>query len=687
MKKTTLFKNLFLLSFTFLTSFAVAQNGNDSKGTIFGKKPNPESVNPYTGHIRCASTEYEKFLQEKDPKRLTDAQFEAWITPLIENYRNMQSVSSQTGGIITIPVVVHVIHNGQAVGTAPNITDAQVQSQITVMNNDFRRLAGTPGFNTNAVGVDTQIQFALAQQDPNGNPTNGIDRVNLCQPSWSTAAINSTVKPTTIWDPTLYLNMWSVNFTDATLLGYAQFPDASGLQGLNASGGAANTDGVVANYSTFGSINYNDGTFLLNAPYNEGRTMTHEVGHWIGLRHIWGDGNCSVDDFCADTPNAGAPNFGCPTGTNSCTGLANPGNDMIENYMDYTDDSCMNIYTQNQKDRMVVIMNNAPRRVTLKTSTKDLPMTLFANDAEVKIEASCSTAGGSCSSSAPTQKITIYNRGTATLTSVLLNYSVNGGAATPYTWNGSLATHKFATVDMPVVASSSGTINITVVNANGVTDQRASNNTASGTFTMPTAPQNYTFNTVEFLLLGDRYGTETTWNLKNSAGTIVYSGGPYTNLTANNTQTLVNTTWNLNNNQCYTFTINDSYGDGICCAYGEGGYEIKNGSTIIATGGEFTSTESKVFTINVLGTQSNSLLNSISLYPNPSSSVLNISIATEFGLPDSYTIYNSIGQTIETKNIASQNDLSVNTSTLSSGIYFIKIMKDSDSNTLRFIKE
>ena len=104
---------------------------------------------------------------------------------------------------VGVPVVVHVIHSGQPVGTAPNITDAQVISQITVMNNDFRRLAGPPGFNTTAVGADTMIQFALAQQDPDGNPTNGINRVNLCQPSWSMASTNSTVKPQTQWDPNL----------------------------------------------------------------------------------------------------------------------------------------------------------------------------------------------------------------------------------------------------------------------------------------------------------------------------------------------------------------------------------------------------------------------------------------------------------------------------------------------------
>src|SRR5690606_932001 len=182
-----------------------AQVKKQGSPMLFGKPAKAESINPETGHIRCASTEYEEYLRSLDPKRMNDAQFEAWLNPLLTEYRAMQTVGSMDGDVIIIPVVVHVIHNGEAVGTAPNITDAQVISQITVMNEDFRRMAGTPGFNTNSVGADTMIQFALAQQDPNGNPTNGINRVNLCQSSWSTTAINTTVKPTTQWDPALYL--------------------------------------------------------------------------------------------------------------------------------------------------------------------------------------------------------------------------------------------------------------------------------------------------------------------------------------------------------------------------------------------------------------------------------------------------------------------------------------------------
>lgn len=674
---------LFVLTAFFSISVLYSQDKEKATNKLFGKEKNQANVNPKNGYIRCATTEYEEYLQEKNPKRMTNVQFEQWIGPIIKQRANMRT-GSQSGGIITIPVVVHVIHSGQAVGTAPNITDAQVESQIAVMNQDYSKMIGTPGYNTNPVGADTKIQFALAQQDPNGNPTNGIDRVAFCETAWLDTDIDITVKPATIWDPTQYMNMWSVNFADNTLLGYAQFPDASGLNGLDASGGDANTDGVVANYSTFGSSDY--GTFLLNAPFDKGRTMTHEVGHWLGLKHIWGDGtNCNTNtDYCADTPVAKNENYGCVAGTNTCP--ASPGLDMIENYMDYTNDLCMNIFTLNQKDRIDVIINNATRRSSLKTSTKNSPLTLFANDAEVKVETSCTLE--ICGTAQTVQKVTIYNRGTSNLTSATLSYTVNGGSANTYNWTGNLTTHKFATFDMPVNSASSGTIIVSIASANGGTDQRTTNNSATGTFIIPVATANYTFNNVVFSLQQDEYGSETTWNLKNGAGTTLYSGGPYAD--SNSLPALLTENWTLPSNQCYTFTINDTAGDGICCSYGDGYYDIKstNGLTTVASGATFTASENKIFSINLsLGNSEFETSTDIYLYPNPTNEILNIKIPSEFGLPDGYTIYNYLGQLISKKEVSKQNDLTVNTTTLSNGAYFITLEKGADKKTLQFIKK
>lgn len=684
---------LFLFfSCLFVANSVFGQIANSEK-TLFGKPITPEKVNPKTGIIRCATTEYESYLQEKHPKRMRNSQFESWIAPLIQNQASMRT--SQTNAIITIPVVVHVIYNGQAVGTAPNISDIQVESQITVLNQDFRRMSGTPGFNTNADGADTEIQFVLAKQDPNGNPTNGIDRRSFCQDSWSNSGIESTLKPATIWDPTQYLNLWSVQLEDPDLLGYAQFPDGSTLSGIGSSGGVANTDGVVVRYNSFGSGSGMD--YILKSPYNKGRTMTHEIGHWLGLIHIWGEGsNCATNtDYCGDTPVAKDPNYGCPTGTDSCTSRF--GDDMIENYMDYTNDSCMNIFTQNQKTRMNTVMTNSPRRSSLKTSTKGNAITLFANDAEVKFESSCPPITCSTMVNQITQKIIIYNRGSANLTSVTGNYKINGGNDMPFSWSGSLATNKFSSVNVVINATANGTVNVSIDKANNFTDQRPSNNAASGSYTLPSSPANYALTNYVFRLQQDYYGSETTWNIKNSAGTIVYKGGPYINTYVNDNTVspipaLITQNWTLENNQCYTFTINDSQDDGICCGTnlgesGTGYYDIKSSvGTIVASGASFTTSESKFFTTNTLGNLDFENSNEIFIYPNPAKDIVIINVPSHLGLPNSYTISSNSGQIILQNQVVTTNDLTINTSSLSNGIYFITVVKENEKKTLKFIK-
>lgn len=278
-----------------------------------------------------------------------------------EAMMELEEITEKEPFIYRIPVVVHVVHNGEPVGTGPNISQAQVESQIEVLNEDFRRIAGTNGFHVN--GVDTQIEFFLAPADPTGAPLNepGIHRYDGGRAIWPTgfaSSVDTQLKPATFWDPDRYFNIWTVNFggfIGRNLLGYAQFPSESGLPGLNANEGPAETDGVVVGYKYFGRGNFPE----LNATYNLGRTCTHEVGHWLGLRHIWGDGDCTLDDFCSDTPISDGPNYSCSP-HESC-GTA----DMIENYMDYTEDYCMSLFTQDQKERMMQVLENSPRRNTL----------------------------------------------------------------------------------------------------------------------------------------------------------------------------------------------------------------------------------------------------------------------------------------------------------------------------------
>jgi hypothetical protein len=684
-KPISISKYLLLFCLFSLGNF-YGQSTSDSGKTVFGKTVKESSINPTSGQLRCVTPEYEEYLQKKNPSRKSNAEFEAWVTPLITKYKEKRTSSSSktTETIITIPVVIHVIHSGQTIGVAPNIVDDQVISQITVLNEDYRKMFGTPGYNTNSVGADCEIEFVLATVDPDGNPTNGIDRVNLCEDSWSTDDIESTVKPNTIWDPTSYMNMWSVNFTDSTLLGYAQFPDSSTLEGLSTIGGSADTDGVVSNYTAFGSIDYDDGTFLLDDTYNTGRTMTHEIGHWLGLRHIWGDDTCG-DDYCDDTPTHEEENYGCPTAQLSC--YSTTVYEMPDNYMDYTDDSCMDIFTENQKDRMMTVMSNSPRRSTLSSSTKATAITLYSNDAEVKIESYLCENTASCSSSTESNKeVLLYNRGTSTLTSATLNYTINGGDSQSYSWSGSLAENKSETITLPD-SSSYGILIVSIATVNGGTDERSTNDTATATFETPVSPSSYNFTNFTFTLQQDHYGSETTWNLTNSSGVVKYTGGPYTD--SNSLPTVITKTWTLDQDECYTFTIEDAEGDGICCDYGQGYYTITStdGDTTVASGSDFGDSDTISFSTTSLSTASNSASNEIYLYPNPTSSVLTIYVSDTTDLPTSYSIYNNLGQMISQKTVSSEDDLTLSTSALSNGIYIISIKIDGNTKNLKFIKK
>jgi len=290
----------------------------------------------------CTAALNEQLLLATDPAYAARrAAIESHVQQYVAN-----NPQHEDGTIITIPVVVHVVWNT----AAENVSDAQVNSQIAVLNEDFRRL-NADAVNTLAqfqgVAADTEIQFCLATRDPNGQPTTGILRVQTSQTSFA-ATTASAVKYTAqggsnAWPASSYLNMWVCDITSG-ILGFATFP-----------GGSAANDGVVIDYAYFGR----NGSAV--PPFHLGRTATHEVGHWLNLIHIWGDGPCGVDDLVADTPDDDAANYGCPLSAAACTGTA-----MVQNYMDYTDDSCMNIFTQGQRVRMrAVFATGGPRAAIL----------------------------------------------------------------------------------------------------------------------------------------------------------------------------------------------------------------------------------------------------------------------------------------------------------------------------------
>lgn len=311
-------------------------------------------------HRTCATMLVDSAMRAANPSIGTLQQFEQWLQMEIAK-------EQQTQHLYTVPVVVHIIHDGESTGIGRNISAAQVQSQIEVLNEDFRRLNGDT-VNTplmyQPVAADVEVEFCLAKIDEQGNTLSepGIHRVDrniagFQAPPYTTSYINNVIKPATQWDPTKYCNVWVLDIGGG-ILGYAQFPVQSGLPGMPTTG-SANTDGIVVGYRYFGRGNFQQ----LAPPYHLGRTATHEMGHWLGLRHIWGDGNCSADDFCNDTPLADGPRYQCQTGSQSCSS-----DDMVENYMDYSDDGCMNLFTLDQRVRMRTVLQNSPRRKELQQS-------------------------------------------------------------------------------------------------------------------------------------------------------------------------------------------------------------------------------------------------------------------------------------------------------------------------------
>jgi hypothetical protein len=237
--------------------------------------------------------------------------------------------------LITIPVVVHVVYKRDT----ENISKQQINTQISVLNRDYRAT------NTDKSSVpapwqslvtDAKVEFKLATRDPQGKQTDGVTRTKT---DVSAFGADDTVKKASTggvaaWPASKYLNIWVCNLGGG-LLGYAQFP-----------GGPARTDGVVILHSGFGT------TGTAAAPFDLGRTATHEIGHWLNLRHTWGDTmGCSGGDRVADTPNAAGPNYGKPSFPNiTCNN--GPNGDMFCNYMDYVDDAAMFMFTAGQVGRM-----------------------------------------------------------------------------------------------------------------------------------------------------------------------------------------------------------------------------------------------------------------------------------------------------------------------------------------------
>ncbi|MEO8067151.1 MAG: T9SS type A sorting domain-containing protein [Flavobacteriales bacterium] len=422
-------------------------------------------VSSASAQRNCGSMQYLQQQIGADPSR-------AAVLQMIDQHAEWFATTGQAKVIVTIPVVFHVVY----ANATQNISDAKIQAQVAQLNADYARLNSDAGSTPAAfasLGANTQIQFCLAQRDPSGAASTGIERRSTTVASFTD---NDNVKFTSsggmnAWPSGSYMNFWSANLGGG-LLGYAQFP-----------GGSSSTDGVVCLYSSIGSIS-TPGTA---SPYNLGRTATHEVGHWLNLRHIWGDANCG-SDLVSDTPTQQTSNGGCPSFPHTtCSNGAN--GDMFMNYMDYTDDACMNIFTQGQSTRMNALFGSGGSRVSLLSSQGCVPPS----------GGTCGTPSGLSASSVTTSSATLGWSAVAGATS----YNLQHKLGTSSTWTtvsvastsyalGTLASNTTYNYQVQAVCSSGSSAystasSFTTLATGGCTDALEPNNStaASATITLP----------------------------------------------------------------------------------------------------------------------------------------------------------------------------------------------------------
>jgi hypothetical protein len=336
MTSRLLWTSLFLLIYSILP----AQN---SAGNLQSEIENVQA------HEQCAhSNIHEKLMDTNDEYREEQLNREASLEQLILDAR--AGLVPKSDGNLTIPVVIHIIHDGDELGTGSNISDEQVWSAINGLNEDYRKMAGTNG---DGSGADIEVEFCLAQRDPDDNAHSGINRISGCSitdycsegitAGQGQGANELDVKNLSRWPNQDYYNIWVVteienNNGGSGIQGYAYFPTTSPV------------DGTVLLYNAFGT------TGNLKSYTNMNRTLTHELGHGFALFHTFQGGSCDESncqlqgDRVCDTP---------PTTLNSnCSSAACSGNQQVENYMDYTSQTCKDMFTEGQKERMRLSIEN-----------------------------------------------------------------------------------------------------------------------------------------------------------------------------------------------------------------------------------------------------------------------------------------------------------------------------------------
>ena len=614
----------------------------------------------------CGTMEHHEMMLNQDPSY-------GQIMQQIENH-TQNFVYNEAGRlVVTIPVVYHVLYNN----AAQNISDALLLAQIDQLNQDFRKLNSDASLIPSAfagVAADMEITFCLAQQTPTGAATNGLVRKSTTSASFST---NDNVKFSTsggdnAWDATKYLNLWVCNQSGG-ILGYAQFP-----------GGAASTDGVVLHYTTVGSRTVN-GT--AGAPYNLGRTATHEVGHWLNLRHIWGDATCG-SDLVNDTPTHNAANYGCPSNPHfsTCTGAPQ---EMTMNYMDYTDDACMYMFSAGQKARAQALFATGGSRVGLLTSigcqapnvgtTCNVPASLSATgvtSSAATLNWGAATGATSYSLQYRLSSATTFTTVTTTSTSFALSGLV---ASSAYTYqvasicaSGTSAYSTAATFTTSAVATT-------------CTDTWEANNSISAakTITVATNIQGLINTSTD----KDYFKFVNTTAARNVKVTLTNLAADYDLRLYRGTTTQVGIS-QLSGTSSESIIYNNTQAVATYYAYVYGYTGAFNASSCYTLRAEIGST---TFVRNSGETEADESLvieGGLSIYPNPTNGSLNIRLQPEGDLPQTISVYNQMGQLVEAYEVnftKNQPAVEIRMNDLSDGIYFVQVYDGENIQTRKVL--
>ena len=614
---------------------------------------------------QCGTMEHLHEVMQQNPL------IEQKMHEIEEHTRRFETAGTSERVVVNIPVVFHIVYRN----STQNISDAQIQSQLTVLNNDFRKLNADASLIPSAftgVAADMEFNFCMAQRTPSGAAFNGINRVASTRTSafgTNDAVKSASTGGTPGWDPNQYLNIWVCEI-GSSILGYATFPGTA----------TSTTDGVVIDYRYFGT------TGTATAPFNKGRTATHEVGHWLNLRHIWGDATCG-SDLVNDTPTHNTANYGCPSYPHysTCTGAPI---EMTMNYMDYTDDACMYMFSAGQKTRAQALFATGGSRAAMLSSQACTPPSGGGT--------TCNTPASLGSSSITTTTATVswgavsgalsynleYKTAAATTWSTFntTGTSVNFTgltASTTYNW-------RVSTVCASGSSAVSASQSFTTTSAVTCTDAYESNNSISAakTIALNTNVQAIISSSTD----KDYFRFNNTTSARNIRVTLsnlpadydmrLYRGNSQVGISQNggttNETIIYNNTLAATRYNVYVYGYNGAFVSGAC-------YTLRaeiSGTSFLRDAGEELADEAELS------------YEALQIYPNPSNGVLNIRLQPEGDLRQTVEVYNNLGQKVESFELEFSKDSPaavITLNDLSDGLYYVRVFDGEQVQTRRIL--